>query len=57
MVLVDGWPSYRVEEALRPAWESGVNVFLGTVKGLDDGERPDMAESDFQDKVRGQNGL
>lgn len=51
VVLVDGWPTDKVEEASRLARESGINIFFVTIEGADDVEKPNMVESDFVDRV------
>lgn len=53
VVLVDGWPTDKVEEASRLARESGINIFFVTVEGPDDVEKHNMVENDFVDKVGG----
>lgn len=51
VVLVDGWPTDKVEEASRLARESGINIFFVTIEGPDDVEKHNMVENDFVDKV------
>lgn len=51
VVLVDGWPTDKVEEASRLARESGINIFFVTIEGPDDVEKLNMVENDFVDKV------
>ncbi|GCC17123.1 hypothetical protein chiPu_0017459 [Chiloscyllium punctatum] len=51
VVLVDGWPTDKVEEAARLARESGINIFFITVEGADQSERQDLVERDFVDKA------
>lgn len=53
VVLVDGWPTDKVEEASRLARESGINIFFVTIEGPDDVEKQNVVESDFVDKVGG----
>ncbi|XP_078069501.1 vitrin [Mustelus asterias] len=50
VILVDGWPTDKVEEAARLARESGINIFFITVEGADQQERQNMVEPDFVDK-------
>ncbi|XP_059501527.1 vitrin isoform X8 [Stegostoma tigrinum] len=50
VVLVDGWPTDKVEEAARLARESGINIFFITVEGADQSERQNLVERDFVDK-------
>lgn len=51
VVLVDGWPTDKVEEAARLARESGINIFFVTIEGPDENEKKNLAEVDFVDKV------
>ncbi|XP_060708446.1 vitrin isoform X2 [Hemiscyllium ocellatum] len=51
VVLVDGWPTDKVEEAARLSRESGINIFFITVEGADQSERQDLVERDFVDKA------
>ncbi|XP_055981684.1 vitrin [Sorex fumeus] len=51
VVLVDGWPSDRVEDAARRAREAGINVFVLTVEGPLDSERELVLEPDFAHKA------
>ncbi|KAL4641372.1 vitrin isoform X6 [Arapaima gigas] len=51
VVLVDGWPTDRVEEASRLARESGINIFFVTVEGPDDSEKHNVAEANFVEKA------
>ncbi|XP_048452391.1 vitrin isoform X2 [Rhincodon typus] len=50
VVLVDGWPTDKVEEAARLTRESGINIFFITVEGADQSERQNLVERDFVDK-------
>lgn len=52
VVLVDGWPTDKVEEASRLARESGINIFFVTIEGPDENERQNLVEANFVDKVR-----
>lgn len=52
VVLVDGWPTDRVEEASRLARESGINIFFATIEGPDENEKQNVVEANFVDKVR-----
>ncbi|XP_075720557.1 vitrin [Rhinoderma darwinii] len=51
VVLVDGWPTDKVEEASRLARESGINIFFVTIEGADDNERSTVVEPNFVDKA------
>lgn len=51
VVLVDGWPTDKVEEASRLARESGINIFFVTIEGPDDNEKLNVVEANFVDKV------
>ncbi|XP_077585767.1 vitrin isoform X2 [Stigmatopora nigra] len=51
VVLVDGWPTDKVEEASRQARESGINIFFVTIEGADDNEKQNLVESNFVDKA------
>lgn len=52
VVLVDGWPTDKVEEASRLARESGINIFFVTIEGPDDNEKQNLVEANFVDKVQ-----
>lgn len=52
VVLVDGWPTDKVEEASRLARESGINIFFVTIEGPDENEKKNVIETNFVDKVR-----
>lgn len=54
VVLVDGWPTDKVEEASRLARESGINIFFVTIEGPDDNEKHNLVESNFVEKVHSQ---
>ncbi len=47
VVLVDGWPTDKVEEASRLARESGINIFFVTIEGPDDNEKQNLVEANF----------
>ncbi|XP_067381465.1 vitrin isoform X3 [Channa argus] len=51
VVLVDGWPTDKVEEASRLARESGINIFFVTIEGPDDHEKHNLVEANFVDKA------
>ncbi|XP_061914487.1 vitrin isoform X2 [Entelurus aequoreus] len=51
VVLVDGWPTDKVEEASRMARESGINIFFVTIEGPDDNEKQNLVEANFVDKA------
>ncbi|NXG21818.1 VITRN protein, partial [Grallaria varia] len=51
VVVVDGWPTDRVEEASRLARESGINIFFVTVEAAAQSEKQNVIELNFVDKV------
>ncbi|XP_030124317.2 vitrin isoform X4 [Taeniopygia guttata] len=51
VVLVDGWPTDRVEEASRLARESGINIFFVTVAAAAQSEKQNVIEPNFVDKA------
>ncbi|KAM9344628.1 vitrin [Symphorus nematophorus] len=51
VVLVDGWPTDKVEEASRLARESGINIFFVTIEGPDDNEKQNLVEASFVEKA------
>ncbi|KAL2083677.1 hypothetical protein ACEWY4_021450 [Coilia grayii] len=51
VVLVDGWPTDKVEEASRLARESGINIFFVTIEGADENEKQNVVEPNFVDKA------
>ncbi|XP_076867480.1 vitrin isoform X8 [Brachyhypopomus gauderio] len=51
VILVDGWPTDKVEEASRLARESGINIFFVTIEGPDDNEKHNVVEPNFIDKA------
>ncbi|XP_072292732.1 vitrin isoform X2 [Eucyclogobius newberryi] len=51
VVLVDGWPTDKVEEASRLARESGINIFFVTIEGPDENEKHNLVEANFVDKA------
>ncbi|NWT50417.1 VITRN protein, partial [Erythrocercus mccallii] len=51
VVIVDGWPTDRVEEASRLARESGINIFFVTVEAAAQSEKQNVIEPNFVDKV------
>jgi len=51
VVLVDGWPTDKVEEASRLARETGINIFFVTIEGPDENEKQNVVEANFVDKV------
>ncbi|XP_039208238.1 vitrin isoform X2 [Crotalus tigris] len=51
VVLVDGWPTDKVEEASRLARESGINIFFVTIEGPDENEKKNVVETNFVDKA------
>ncbi|MBN3309193.1 VITRN protein, partial [Amia calva] len=51
VVLVDGWPTDKVEEAARLARESGINIFFVTIEGPDENEKQSVVEANFVDKA------
>ncbi|NXA51710.1 VITRN protein, partial [Nothocercus julius] len=51
VVMVDGWPTDKVEEASRLARESGINIFFVTIEGAAESEKQNVIEPDFVDKA------
>nr|XP_013799415.1 PREDICTED: vitrin isoform X4 [Apteryx mantelli mantelli] len=51
VVMVDGWPTDKVEEASRLARESGINIFFVTIEGAAENEKQNVIEPDFVDKA------
>uniref|UniRef100_A0AAA9SNY5 Vitrin n=1 Tax=Bos taurus TaxID=9913 RepID=A0AAA9SNY5_BOVIN len=51
VVMVDGWPTDKVEEASRLARESGVNIFFITIEGASENEKQYMLEPNFANKA------
>ncbi|KFQ25537.1 Vitrin, partial [Merops nubicus] len=51
VVMVDGWPTDRVEEASRLARESGINIFFVTIEAAAESEKQNVLELDFVDKA------
>lgn len=51
VVMVDGWPTDKVEEVSRVARESGINVFFVTVEGAAEREKQHVVEPGFASKV------
>ncbi|XP_051507097.1 vitrin isoform X3 [Myxocyprinus asiaticus] len=51
VVLVDGWPTDKVEEASRLARESGINIFFVTIEGPDENEKQNVVEANYVDKA------
>ncbi|NXU93533.1 VITRN protein, partial [Xiphorhynchus elegans] len=51
VVVVDGWPTDRVEEASRLARESGINIFFVTVEAAAQSEKQNVIEPNFVDKA------
>ncbi|XP_059374179.1 vitrin-like isoform X3 [Carassius carassius] len=51
VVLVDGWPTDKVEEASRLARESGINIFFVTIEGPDENEKQNVVETNFVEKA------
>lgn len=51
VVIVDGWPTDKVEEASRLARESGINIFFITVEGATENEKQYVTEPNFSNKV------
>ncbi|XP_008160467.2 vitrin [Eptesicus fuscus] len=51
VVLVDGWPTDKVEEASRLARESGINIFFITMEGAVENEKPYVMEPNFASKA------
>ncbi|XP_022376177.1 vitrin [Enhydra lutris kenyoni] len=51
VVIVDGWPTDKVEEASRFARESGINIFFITVEGATESEKQYVTEPNFSNKA------
>ncbi|NXQ86322.1 VITRN protein, partial [Nyctibius grandis] len=51
VVMVDGWPTDRVEEASRLARESGINIFFVTIESAAESEKQNVIEPNFVDKA------
>ncbi|XP_077620413.1 vitrin [Crocuta crocuta] len=51
VVIVDGWPTDKVEEASRFARESGINIFFITVEGATENEKQYVVEPNFSHKA------
>lgn len=51
VVMVDGWPTDRVEEVSRAARESGINIFFITVEGAAEREKHYVTEPNFASKA------
>ncbi|KAM8809824.1 vitrin [Eudromia elegans] len=51
IVMVDGWPTDKVEEASRLARESGINIFFVTIEEAAESEKHNVIEPDFVDKA------
>ncbi|VFV46608.1 low quality protein: vitrin-like [Lynx pardinus] len=50
VVIVDGWPTDKVEEASRFARESGINIFFITIEGATENEKQYVVEPNFSHK-------
>uniref|UniRef100_A0A5F5Q1W0 Vitrin n=1 Tax=Equus caballus TaxID=9796 RepID=A0A5F5Q1W0_HORSE len=51
VVIVDGWPTDKVEEASRLARESGINIFFITIEGAVENEKQYVIEPNFANKA------
>lgn len=51
VVMVDGWPTDKVEEASRLARESGINIFFITIEGAAEKEKQYVVEPNFSNKA------
>ncbi|XP_064301940.1 vitrin isoform X2 [Phalacrocorax carbo] len=51
VVMVDGWPTDRVEGASRLARESGINIFFVTIEAAAESEQQNIIEPNFVDKA------
>ncbi|KAM5252008.1 vitrin isoform 2-T4 [Hipposideros larvatus] len=51
VVMVDGWPTDKVEEASRVARESGINIFFITIEGAVETEKQYVMEPNFANKA------
>lgn len=52
VVLLDGWPTDKVEEASRQARESGINILFVTIEGPTEYEKENVLEANFMDEVK-----
>uniref|UniRef100_A0A8C6QF44 Vitrin n=1 Tax=Nannospalax galili TaxID=1026970 RepID=A0A8C6QF44_NANGA len=51
VVMVDGWPTDKVEETARVARESGINIFFITIEGAAEKEKQYVLEPNFANKA------
>ncbi|XP_045045262.2 vitrin isoform X2 [Desmodus rotundus] len=51
VVMVDGWPTDKVEEASKLARESGINIFFITIEGAVENEKQYVTEPNFANKA------
>ncbi|XP_048209551.1 vitrin [Perognathus longimembris pacificus] len=51
VVMVDGWPTDKVEETSRLARESGINIFFITIEGAVENEKQYVMEPNFANKA------
>nr|AAL18263.1 vitrin [Homo sapiens] len=51
VVMVDGWPTDKVEEASRLARVSGINIFFITIEGAAENEKQYVVEPNFANKA------
>ncbi|KAM9601183.1 vitrin isoform 4-T4 [Trichechus inunguis] len=51
VVMVDGWPTDKVEEASRLARESGINIFFITIESAIEKEKQYVTEPNFANKA------
>ncbi|KAM4867008.1 vitrin [Thomomys bottae] len=51
VVMVDGWPTDKVEETSRFARETGINIFFITVEGPGENEKQYVVEPNFANKA------
>ncbi|XP_014688422.1 vitrin [Equus asinus] len=51
VVIVDGWPTDKVEEASRLARESGINIFFITIESAVENEKQYVIEPNFANKA------
>ncbi|XP_023567049.1 vitrin isoform X1 [Octodon degus] len=51
VVLLDGWPTDKVEETARLARESGINIFFITIEAAVENEKQYMLEANFANKA------
>lgn len=51
VVVLDGWPTDKVEETSKLARESGINIFFITIEAAVESEKQYVVEPNFANKV------